>query len=126
MLLTKFDLLEIFSILISQALDGNFSEENRANCAEATKPLIEAVENLTTFASNPEFARIPARISEEAKEAQAPIIDASSQMLESSSELIKTARKLANNPKDPPTWQVLSGHSRVVSDSIKKLVSSIR
>ncbi|XP_039255846.2 talin-2-like isoform X1 [Styela clava] len=109
-----------------KALDGDFSEGNRANCAGATKPLIEAVENLTTFASNPEFASVPAKISEEAREAQAPIIESAAQMLDSSSELIKTARKLANNPKDPPTWQVLSGHSRVVSDSIKKLVSSIR
>ena len=47
-------------------------------------------------------------------------------MLESSSELIKTARKLANNPKDPPTWQVMAGHSRIVSDSIKRLIANIR
>ena len=50
---------------VTQALDGTFSEENRANCAEATKPLTDAVESLTTFASNPEFASVPARISEE-------------------------------------------------------------
>lgn len=52
-------------VLFFKALDGNFSEENRANCAEATKPLTDAVENLTTFASNPEFASVPAKISEE-------------------------------------------------------------
>uniref|UniRef100_H2ZQQ1 FERM domain-containing protein n=1 Tax=Ciona savignyi TaxID=51511 RepID=H2ZQQ1_CIOSA len=109
-----------------KALDGNFSEENRANCSQATKPLIDAVENLTTFASNPEFASVPAKISNEAREAQRPIIESGKQMLESSSELIKTARKLANNPKDPPTWQVMAGHSRVVSDSIKKLIANIR
>ncbi|XP_076808289.1 talin-2-like isoform X3 [Clavelina lepadiformis] len=109
-----------------KALDGNFSEENRANCAHATKPLTDAVESLTTFASNAEFASVPAKISDEAREAQKPIIESGQQMLESSSELIKTARLLANNPKDPPTWQVMAGHSRVVSDSIKKLIANIR
>lgn len=47
-------------------------------------------------------------------------------MLESSSLLIKTARSLAINPKDPPTWSVLAGHSHTVSDSIKSLITSIR
>lgn len=48
-----------------QALDGAFNQENREKCRAATGPLIEAVDNLTAFASNPEFASIPARISAE-------------------------------------------------------------
>lgn len=48
-----------------QALDGDFSEDNRNKCRIATAPLIEAVENLTAFASNPEFVSIPAQISSE-------------------------------------------------------------
>lgn len=48
-----------------QALDGAFTPDNRERCHEATAPLIEAVENLTAFASNPEFATIPAQISPE-------------------------------------------------------------
>lgn len=48
-----------------QALDGDFSEDNRNKCRVATAPLIEAVENLTAFASNPEFVSIPAQISSE-------------------------------------------------------------
>ncbi|XP_069851356.1 talin-2 isoform X4 [Dipodomys merriami] len=47
-------------------------------------------------------------------------------MLESSSYLIRTACSLAINPKDPPTWSVLAGHSHTVSDSIKSLITSIR
>lgn len=46
-----------------QALDGAFNQENREKCKAATGPLIEAVDNLTAFASNPEFASIPAQIS---------------------------------------------------------------
>lgn len=48
-----------------QALDGDFSEENRNRCRVATAPLLEAVENLSAFANNPEFASIPAQISNE-------------------------------------------------------------
>uniref|UniRef100_A0ACB8E5P0 Talin-2 n=1 Tax=Sphaerodactylus townsendi TaxID=933632 RepID=A0ACB8E5P0_9SAUR len=47
-------------------------------------------------------------------------------MLESSSSLIKTARSLAINPKDPLTWSVLASHSHTVSESIKSLITSIR
>ncbi|NXC39756.1 TLN2 protein, partial [Penelope pileata] len=109
-----------------KALDGDFSEENRNKCRIATAPLIEAVENLTAFASNPEFVSIPAQISSEGSRAQEPILVSAKTMLESSSLLIKTARSLAINPKDPPTWSVLAGHSHTVSDSIKSLITSIR
>ncbi|XP_026189568.1 talin-2 isoform X1 [Mastacembelus armatus] len=109
-----------------KALDGDFSDENRSRCRVATAPLIEAVENLTTFASNPEFASIPAQISSEGSAAQEPILQSACSMLDSSTHLIKTARSLVINPKDPPTWSVLAGHSRIVSDSIKSLITAIR
>ncbi|XP_032088293.1 talin-2 [Thamnophis elegans] len=109
-----------------KALDGDFSEDNRGKCQAAAAPLIEAVENLTAFASNPEFASIPAQISAEGSRAQEPILASARTMLESSSFLIKTARSLAINPKDPNTWSVLAGHSHTVSESIKSLITSIR
>ncbi|KAM3927462.1 talin-2 isoform 1-T1 [Leptodactylus fuscus] len=109
-----------------KTLDGDFSDDNREKCSKATSPLISAVENLTAFASNPEFASIPAQISSEGARAQEPILVSAVTMLESSSSLIKTARSLAINPKDPPTWSSLAGHSRIVSDSIKSLITSIR
>ena len=40
--------------------------------------------------------------------------------------MIGSAKSLAVDPKDPPTWQDLATHTKVVSESIKKLVSSIR
>ncbi|XP_041791582.1 talin-2a [Chelmon rostratus] len=109
-----------------KALDGDFSEDNRNRCRVATAPLIEAVENLTTFASNPEFASVPAQISNEGSAAQEPILHSARSMLDSSTHLLKTARSLVINPKDPPTWSVLAGHSRTVSDSIKSLITAIR
>lgn len=55
-----------------------------------------------------------------------PIVAAAKTMLESSTGMIQTARSLAVNPKDPPKWSVLAGHSRTVSDSIKKLITNMR
>ncbi|XP_058268728.1 talin-1 isoform X2 [Hemibagrus wyckioides] len=109
-----------------KALDGAFNQENRQKCKAATGPLIEAVDNLTAFASNPEFASVPAQISPEGLAAMEPIVAAAKTMLESSTGLIQTARSLAVNPKDPPKWSVLAGHSRTVSDSIKKLITNMR
>ncbi|MGH0179282.1 UNVERIFIED_CONTAM: hypothetical protein FKN15_001239 [Acipenser sinensis] len=109
-----------------KALDGAFSGENREKCRGATVPLIEAVDNLTAFASNPEFASVPAQISPEGLQAMKPIVVAAKTMLESSAGLIQTARSLAVNPKDPPKWSVLAGHSRTVSDSIKNLITNMR
>jgi len=45
-------------------MDGGLTDGNRQRCAEAAKPLLQAVETLTTFAASPEFAGIPATISE--------------------------------------------------------------
>lgn len=55
----------INTMLLLQALDGAFNQENREKCRAATGPLIGAVDNLTAFASNPEFTSIPAQISPE-------------------------------------------------------------
>ncbi|KAG7268298.1 hypothetical protein CRUP_023093 [Coryphaenoides rupestris] len=93
---------EVANSTANLALDGAFNPENREKCKAATVPLIEAVDNLTAFASNPEFASVRAQISPE------------------------TARSLAVNPKDPPKWSVLASHSRTVSDSIKKLITNMR
>jgi len=44
-------------------MDSSLSEASRQRCAEAAKPLLQAVETLTTFAASPDFASIPAVIS---------------------------------------------------------------
>lgn len=109
-----------------KALDQEPTERNRQNTSAAIKPLIEAVENLNTFASSPEFASIPAKISQKARVAQEPITSAGKSIIDGSCNMILSAKSLALNPKDPPTWQTLASHSKNVSDSIKKLVASIK
>merc|ERR1712123_287400 len=122
------DVANATAILVKEIkkLDSNYSDENRQATANSTRPLIEAVDNLCQFASSPEFASVPARISEEGREAQLPIFDSGKQIIEGSCAMIHSAKSLAVNPKDPPTWQALANSSKSVSDAIKKLVSSIR
>lgn len=50
-------------------------QSNRQRCAQATVPLLEAVDNLCKFAGSSEFISIPARISTQARRAQEPILD---------------------------------------------------
>lgn len=78
------------------------------------------------FASSSEFASIPAKISSQARQAQEPIIDSGYQIIDSSCTVIQTAKSLVVMPKDPPTWQKFASSSKNVSDSIKKLVNSIK
>merc|ERR1719193_2036756 len=122
------DVANATAILVKEIkkLDGNYTEENRQATAASTRPLIEAVDNLTQFASSPEFASVPAKISPAGRAAQRPILDAGRAIVGGSVAMITSAKSLAVNPKDPPTWQALANSSKSVSDSIKKLVSSIR
>ncbi len=109
-----------------KALDPNYTDGNRQKCANATRPLIEAVDRLCQFASTPDYASVPARISEQGRATQEPILQSGHFIIEGSCSMIHSAKSLAVNPKDPPTWQSLANSSKSVSDAIKKLVSSIR
>merc|ERR1719230_304510 len=70
------DVANATAILVKEIkkLDSNYTDENRAATAQSTRPLIEAVDNLCQFASSPEFASLPAKISAEGREAQQPIL----------------------------------------------------
>ncbi|XP_012276723.1 talin-1 isoform X2 [Orussus abietinus] len=109
-----------------KALDQDYSPTNRERCAEATKPLLHAVDDLCTFACSPEFTSQPAKISLTARAAQEPILAAGRAIIDGSCAMVQAAKSLAVSPKDPPTWQLLANHSKSVSDSIKALVASIR
>ena len=50
-----------------QVLASDMSDKNREACAAATKPLIDSVESLTAYALSPEFAPVPAKISDEVR-----------------------------------------------------------
>lgn len=109
-----------------KTLDQDYSSASRQRCASATEPLLEAVQSLCQFASSPEFISIPAKVSAEGRKAQEPILSAGRGILDGAVQMVKTAKVLAVTPTDPPVWQQLAIHSKSVSESIKKLASSIR
>ena len=47
-------------------------------------------------------------------------------MLDSACAMIETAKTLAVNAKDPPTWAELAAHSKAMSTGIKALVTNIK
>ena len=62
----------------------------------------------------------------QARQAQEPIVIAGKAMMDGACHMLQAAKQLAVNPRDPATYQLYSSHSKSVSDSIKRLVSSIR
>lgn len=109
-----------------KTLDMNFNEKNHQVCIQATKPLLDAVDSLVTFAYSPKFLNRSSHFGDSALVAQEPILTAGDDIIESSCSMIKTAKSLAVSPKDRPMWKLLADHSKQVSDSIKRLVTSIR
>lgn len=108
------------------ALDMNYNEKDHQICTLATKPLLNAVDSLVSFACSPEFLNRSSHFGDSTLSAQEPILSAGEAIIESSCSMIKTAKTLAVSPKDRPTWKLLADHSKQVSDSIKRLVTSIR
>jgi len=47
-------------------------------------------------------------------------------MVTSSTNYFVSAKQLAINSKDQPTWQIFAQHSRAVADAMKKIVTSLK
>ena len=62
----------------------------------------------------------------QARKAQVPIASASLAMIDGACQMIEAAKQLAVSPRDPPTYQLYSAHSKAVSDAIKKLLAAIK
>uniref|UniRef100_A0A0N4ZUP8 FERM domain-containing protein n=1 Tax=Parastrongyloides trichosuri TaxID=131310 RepID=A0A0N4ZUP8_PARTI len=110
-----------------KAVDNDFqSATKKMDLTERAYILNSSAQQLYSFVCNPEFSGVPAKISVRGAESQRPVLESGRQMLYASCEMIKTAKELAVSPKDATTWQKLADNSKVVSDSIKRLVSAIR
>lgn len=106
-----------------KSLEDEYSAPSRAQFVE---PLLEAVNSLCQYASQPDFISIPAKISEEGRRAQEPILQAGRGVLDGVVEMVRAVKSLAISPEDPPVWQQLAHHSKPVSEYVKRLVDSIR
>ena len=47
-------------------------------------------------------------------------------MVTSSTNYFVSAKQLAINNKDQPTWQIFAQHSRALADAMKKIVTSLK
>lgn len=106
-----------------KGLEDEYSAPSRSKFVE---PLLDAVNSLCQYASSPEFISVPARISAEGRKAQEPILQAGRGVIDGVVEMVRAVKSLAVAPEDPPVWQQLSHHSKPVSESVKRLVDSIR
>jgi talin len=59
-------------------------------------------------------------------QAQEPITSAGKSLISGACKMLEATKQLAINPKDPPSYQQYSNHSKNVSDAIKRLISAIR
>uniref|UniRef100_A0A0K0EJV8 FERM domain-containing protein n=1 Tax=Strongyloides stercoralis TaxID=6248 RepID=A0A0K0EJV8_STRER len=110
-----------------KAVDNDINNgSKKIDLTEKAYILNSSCQQLYNFICNPEFSPVQAKISARGAEAQKPVLQSGREMLYASCEMIKTAKQLAISPKDSSTWQRLADNSKVVSDSIKKLVSAIR
>ncbi|EFO84615.1 hypothetical protein CRE_03910 [Caenorhabditis remanei] len=114
----------------TSSLVGSYKEMDRApdavdRCASSASELRQAAQQLLHFAGKPDFAAVQGTISNEGHSAQHPILQASREMLDSSAQMIHTAKSWASAPQDEATWQRMAVNSKEVSDSIMKLVSAI-
>ncbi|XP_064075627.1 talin-1 isoform X3 [Vanessa tameamea] len=122
------DVAECTAALVKdiKALDADWSDRNRARCAAATGPLLDAVRSLRQFADSPEFAAVPARLSHSARERQQPVLACGRDIITYSCAMVEAARALALSPAERTQWHALAAHSKSVSDTVKNLVSGIR
>ncbi|XP_050359192.1 talin-1 isoform X1 [Nymphalis io] len=122
------DVAECTAALVKdiKALDADWSAANRARCAAATGPLQDAVRSLRQFADSPEFAAVPARISQSARERQQPVLACGRDIITYSCAMVEAARALALAPTERTQWHALAAHSKSVSDTVKNLVAGIR
>ena len=65
------------TILSVQKLGEEPSDKHRQSCSEATKPLLDTLEELIVFASSAKFTSSPAKISQEGQRTQQPLIEVS-------------------------------------------------
>lgn len=112
-----------FILIVVKALEDEYSAPSRAQYVE---PLLEAVNSLCQYASQPEFISIPPNISEEGRRAQDPILHTGRNVLNSLVEMVKIVKTLAVTPKDPTVWQQMSNYSKPVSAGVKNLLDAIR
>lgn len=107
-----------------KALATNVNDQNaRAACNESSQPLLDAIQNLKTFAASPEFASTAAYVSPMAQKHQQPIIKQARDVISSSKDLVGTVKTICGNSSDADTIQLFNAQTKGINDSIRALVN---
>ena len=108
-----------------KAFAASHSAEDRKRCLLFGRPILEAVDSVVEFASFPQFAGKPARLTQQGFELQTGILGGAMAVVSSSIQLVNTAKNL--QVKDNPAqWQKIVNCSKAVADATKLLSSSVR
>ncbi|CAF4735686.1 unnamed protein product [Rotaria sp. Silwood1] len=107
-------------------LDSSYTTENHRQCIETSRPLLQSIDELYTYAMSKEFAPIPASISVTGRQLQEPILSASRNVVDGACRIVECSKNLIANSKEPAQWQQLATHTKSVSESIKRLATSVK
>lgn len=108
-----------------KTFESQRTADAQLRCCECSVELRQVAQQLLHFADKPDFSAVQGTISNEGRAAQLPILESSREMLDASAQMIQTAKSWASAPQDEATWQRMAVNSKLVSDSIMRLVSAI-
>lgn len=107
-------------------LDQDLKNENyRQSCEQATIPLMQSITNLIAFASSPDFAAIPAKLSPKARDNQTPVIENGQQLADQSIDLLKSIKQQFNNDY-ANTHKAISSQVKQINSTCKRLIETIK
>ncbi|CAF3354839.1 unnamed protein product [Rotaria socialis] len=107
-------------------LDGSYTQESHRHCIETSRPLVQAIDELHSYAMSKEFASIPPTISSAGRQLQEPILSAAKNVVDGACRIVECSKTLIINSKDASLWQQLATHTKSVSEAIKRLATSVK
>ncbi|CAF2824008.1 unnamed protein product [Rotaria sp. Silwood2] len=107
-------------------LDSSYTAENHRHCIDTSRPLVQAIDELYTYAMLKEFASIPPTISSAGRQLQEPILLAARNVVDGACRIIECSKALIVNSKEASLWQQLATHTKSVSEAIKRLATSVK
>ncbi|CAF4072990.1 unnamed protein product, partial [Rotaria sp. Silwood2] len=107
-------------------LDSSYTTEHHRQCIETSRPLLQSIDELYTYAMSKEFASIPASISATGRQLQEPVLSAARNVVDGACRIVECSKNLIANSKEPAQWQQLATHTKSVSESIKRLATSVK
>ncbi|CAF0901956.1 unnamed protein product [Adineta ricciae] len=107
-------------------LDNSYTQESHRQCIEASRPLLQNIDELYTYAMSKEFASVPAAISATGRQLQEPVLSAARNVVDGACRIVECSKNLIVNSKEPTQWQQLAMHTKGVSDSIKRLATAVK